>query len=132
MHTQADLNKYFKSCVDELKNDFGLPESVCYKILNKTGWIKKKALTAASTDSSLYDEMSVEPQTNLQGNIFDCPICWATYKSSEGASLSCLHYFCIPCFKGHLENSIATGDNSFFLTCPWEGCKVRILELIFY
>lgn len=132
VYRNQDLMRYFQECVNQLKEELGLPESMCYKILNKVGWVGKKAKLAAIEDGSLYDVMELEPQTNLEGDSFTCPVCWTTEKAKDGVSLSCKHYFCKDCFTGHLQSAITTGDNSFFLSCPWDGCKVNTYDNVYF
>ena len=124
VYDQAEAKIHMDRCVKELQNELGLPESVCYKVLNRAGWHSKKALEIAQEDSSLYDEMLLISANPSNKDSFDCPVCWDTVKTADGASLPCGHGFCKNCFRGHLENAVRYDDNAFYLTCPQSGCKV--------
>ena len=110
--TRQDISDKMKADVNDVASFVCCPPEKTLLLLRHFGWNKEK------TKEQYYDDMErVAKQAGIglgdgdDGSLvfgsdedeIECAACWDDVPPAQAARLGCKHWFCLPCWKNHLQ-----------------------------
>jgi hypothetical protein len=124
--TESEFDSHQRTCVSFLCSEMELPENICIKILQKTGWNLEKARLEALENTDYYPPMETKEDVKNREKEIDfkrtreCLICWEEVRSEQVMELNCSHSVCETCLKANINTNL----QSLSLKCPAYSCQV--------